>query len=87
MQDPKINLHSWKKQMCTTAYGHDMNIPGSTPVRWGKHSRIQKSILEYLYTQNLVMGNGKQNLLYGDKNLLLPWLKYEQPNQEAINNY
>lgn len=30
------------------------------------------------------MGKGEQILLYGEKNLLLPWLKYEQPNQEAI---
>ena len=29
---------------------------------------------------NLVTGKEEQILLYGDKNLLLPWLKYEQPN-------
>lgn len=33
------------------------------------------------------MGKGEQILRYGEKNLLLPSLKYEQPNQEAIKNY
>jgi len=76
--------------------GKNKCAPVSTVMRWtwlDPHLIDEESVLgqkEYpwvLVYSKSCYGKGKEIPLYGHKNLLLPWLKYEQPNQETINNY